>query len=89
MEVQAVAGRPFLPHVYVLPHGSVSAAEHRAEPVSTPTCGTKTSRPFEFQQMDEFMPGFAPAEFGSVSLGSALEPTKLRQLCKLLQFGFG
>lgn len=27
MEVQAVAGRPFLPHVYVLPHGAVPAAD--------------------------------------------------------------
>lgn len=30
VEVQAVARRPLLPHVYVLPHGAVPAAEHKS-----------------------------------------------------------
>lgn len=35
--MQAVAGRPLLPHVYVLPHGAIPTAEHRAATVRTPT----------------------------------------------------
>lgn len=31
VEMEAVAGGPFLPHVYVLPHGAVSTAPHRAD----------------------------------------------------------
>lgn len=31
VEMEAVAGGPLLPHVYVLPHGAISAAPHRAE----------------------------------------------------------
>ncbi len=37
MEVQAVAGRPLLPHVNVLPHGAVPAAEHRADSSTSQT----------------------------------------------------
>lgn len=37
VEVQAVAGRPLLPHVYVLPHGAVAAAQHRADSSTSQT----------------------------------------------------
>lgn len=30
VEMEAVAGGPFLPHVYVLPHGAVSAAPRKS-----------------------------------------------------------
>lgn len=37
VEVQAVAGRPLLPHVYVLPHGAVTATQHRADSSTSQT----------------------------------------------------
>lgn len=37
MEMQAIAGCPLLPHVNVLPHGAIPAAEHRAESSNSQT----------------------------------------------------
>lgn len=37
VEMQAVAGCPLLPHVYVLPHSAIPAAGHRAEGRSSQT----------------------------------------------------
>lgn len=41
MEVKAIACRPFLPHIYVLPHGAVSTVgtqteQHQSDPI--PVC---------------------------------------------------
>lgn len=63
--MEAVAGGPLLPHVYVLPHGAVSTAPHRAD--------SSTVR-----QISLFRPSTNRFWRREVKLSAKNKPTKLR-----------